>query len=118
MIQEGPDHDESSVAHNRSCDPATTVVATNPRGSYSKVRANVPVSTVAQPLDVAIVPDRVRPDHVPVQVLMHPFAAASAAVNADPLSVPVSEPVAELGVPGKVLANVPVIDDPDWLSVS
>lgn len=60
------------------------------RGRYSKVSVKVPVSTAAHPLVVAIVPDRVRPDKVPVQVLVHPFAAVSAAVNADPLSVPVS----------------------------
>jgi hypothetical protein len=49
---------------------------------------------------------------------MHPLENASAAVNMEPLSVPVREPVFELVTPGAVLAKKPVIDDPDWLSVS
>jgi hypothetical protein len=93
----------------------------NPRGSYSKVRANVPVSRLPQTPDATYVPDSAVPDHVPVQVLVHvpngPMNA-SAAVNAEPLSVPVRGPVDEVVAAGPVLANVPVIDDPDWLSVS
>jgi hypothetical protein len=73
---------------------------------------------LAQPADDAYVPDSALPDQVPVQVLMHGLAKARATVNAEPLSVPVRLPLADVVAPGPVFAKKPVIDDPDWLSVS
>ena len=64
------------------------------------------------------VPERIVPDHVPVQVLTHVPPKVRTMFSVDPLSVPVRVLPNELWAPGAVCAKVPVTADPDCVRES